>query len=81
MFCGFTDAIEVFDVSAPGEGVRLFTRPTKKSKDGLRGMFPPPPAVYLSNAPNRHYIFFSLLPRLFRAICGGHVLILDRSAL
>ena len=81
MFCGFTDAIEVFDISAPGEGTRLFTRPTKKSKDGLRGMFLTLSVVYLPRAPNRHYIFLSLLPRLFRAICGGNILILHRSTL
>lgn len=29
--------MEVFDLNVPGEGLRLLTRPTKKSKDGLRG--------------------------------------------
>ena len=32
------DAIEVFDVGAPGEGTRLATTPSKKSKDGLKGI-------------------------------------------
>ena len=37
LYCGFEDAIEVFDVHYPGEGTRLRTVPTKKSRDGLRG--------------------------------------------
>ncbi|KIY48796.1 WD40 repeat-like protein [Fistulina hepatica ATCC 64428] len=38
LYCGFEDAIEVFDVNKPGEGTRLATTPSKKSKDGLRGI-------------------------------------------
>ncbi|KAK7684384.1 hypothetical protein QCA50_012331 [Cerrena zonata] len=38
LYCGFEDAIEVFDLHAPGEGTRLHTTPTKKSKDGLKGI-------------------------------------------
>ncbi|VDC05093.1 unnamed protein product [Peniophora sp. CBMAI 1063] len=38
LYCGFEDAIEVFDVAAPGEGTRLATTPSKKSKDGLKGI-------------------------------------------
>ncbi|GLB44392.1 putative WD40 repeat-like protein [Lyophyllum shimeji] len=38
LYCGFEDAIEVFDVSRPGEGTRLPTTPSKKSKDGLKGI-------------------------------------------
>lgn len=38
LYCGFEDAIEVFDVSYPGEGIRLPTTPSKKSKDGLKGI-------------------------------------------
>ncbi|KAG8795584.1 hypothetical protein FRC12_012323 [Ceratobasidium sp. 428] len=39
LYCGFEDAIEVFDVHHPGaEGTRLHTVPTKKSRDGLRGI-------------------------------------------
>ncbi|KAF8741825.1 WD40 repeat-like protein, partial [Rhizoctonia solani] len=30
LYCGFEDAIEVFDVHCPGEGTRLHTIPTKK---------------------------------------------------
>ena len=37
LYCGFEDAIEVFDLSRPGEGTRLHTTPSKKSKDGLKG--------------------------------------------
>ena len=39
LYCGFEDAIEVFDVHSPGEGERLATTPSKKSKDGLKGKF------------------------------------------
>ncbi|KAK7433912.1 hypothetical protein VKT23_020487 [Stygiomarasmius scandens] len=38
LYCGFEDAIEVFDVAHPGEGTRLATTPNKKSKDGLKGI-------------------------------------------
>ncbi|KAF7325105.1 hypothetical protein MKEN_00553600 [Mycena kentingensis (nom. inval.)] len=39
LYCGFESAIEVFDVSKPGdEGLRLLTSLTKKSKDGLKGI-------------------------------------------
>lgn len=38
LYCGFEDAIEVFDISRPGEGTRISTTPSKKSKDGLKGM-------------------------------------------
>ncbi|KAG8706258.1 hypothetical protein FRC08_001178 [Ceratobasidium sp. 394] len=39
LYCGFEDAIEVFDVHCPGaEGTRLHTVPTKKSRDGLKGI-------------------------------------------
>ncbi|KIP12211.1 hypothetical protein PHLGIDRAFT_371864 [Phlebiopsis gigantea 11061_1 CR5-6] len=38
LYCGFEDAIEVFDLHAPGEGTRLHTTPTKKSRDGLKGI-------------------------------------------
>jgi hypothetical protein len=40
-YCGYLDAIEIFDLNLPGEGTRLLTRPTKKSKDGVRGTFLP----------------------------------------
>ncbi|KAF8907598.1 hypothetical protein CPB84DRAFT_1744519 [Gymnopilus junonius] len=36
LYCGFEDAIEVFDISRPGEGTRIHTTPSKKSKDGLK---------------------------------------------
>ncbi|KAI9459342.1 hypothetical protein HD554DRAFT_2136882 [Boletus coccyginus] len=38
LYCGFEDTIEIFDVQRPGEGERLPTTPTKKSKDGLKGI-------------------------------------------
>ncbi|KAF8550970.1 hypothetical protein OG21DRAFT_1418815 [Imleria badia] len=38
LYCGFEDAIEIFDVQRPGEGKRLPTTPSKKSKDGLKGI-------------------------------------------
>jgi hypothetical protein len=37
LYCGFEDAIEEFDVSSPGEGTRLSTTPSKKTKEGLKG--------------------------------------------
>ena len=37
LYCGFEDAIEVFDVNYPGEGTRLATTPSRKSRDGLKG--------------------------------------------
>ncbi|KAI0350547.1 hypothetical protein OH77DRAFT_1430888 [Trametes cingulata] len=38
LYCGFEDAIEVFDINCPGEGTRLHTTPSKKSRDGLKGI-------------------------------------------
>ncbi|KAF9459530.1 WD40-repeat-containing domain protein [Collybia nuda] len=38
LYCGFEDAVEVFDFARPGEGTRLMTTPSKKSKDGLKGI-------------------------------------------
>ncbi|GBE86827.1 hypothetical protein SCP_1000690 [Sparassis crispa] len=38
LYCGFEDAIEVFDVYYPGEGTRLHTTPNKRSRDGLKGI-------------------------------------------
>ncbi|KAG0697486.1 WD40-repeat-containing domain protein [Suillus ampliporus] len=38
LYCGFEDAIEIFDIQHPGEGDRLPTTPSKKSKDGLKGI-------------------------------------------
>ncbi|KAI0799743.1 WD40-repeat-containing domain protein [Irpex lacteus] len=38
IYCGFEDAIEVFDTQYPGEGTRWHTTPSKKSRDGLKGI-------------------------------------------
>ncbi|KXN86954.1 Telomerase Cajal body protein 1 [Leucoagaricus sp. SymC.cos] len=38
IYCGYEDAIEVFDVLQPGEGTRIATTPSRKSKDGLKGI-------------------------------------------
>ncbi|KAJ6480378.1 WD40-repeat-containing domain protein [Mycena sanguinolenta] len=40
LYCGFENAIEVFDVGRPGpsEGTRLHTSPSKQSRDGLKGI-------------------------------------------
>ncbi|THH08940.1 hypothetical protein EW146_g8830 [Bondarzewia mesenterica] len=38
LYCGFEDAIEVFDLNCPGEGTRLPTTPSRKSRDGLKGI-------------------------------------------
>lgn len=37
LYCGFEDAIEVFDLHVPGVGTRLHTTPNRKSRDGLKG--------------------------------------------
>ncbi|KAK7052613.1 Telomerase Cajal body protein 1 [Favolaschia claudopus] len=38
LYCGFQDAVEIFDVNRPGEGTRLPTSPSKKSRDGIKGI-------------------------------------------
>ncbi|KAI9511442.1 WD40 repeat-like protein [Russula earlei] len=38
LYCGFEDAVEVFDINNPGQGTRLATTPSKKSRDGLKGI-------------------------------------------
>ncbi|KAA1476466.1 WD40 repeat-like protein [Dentipellis sp. KUC8613] len=38
LYCGFEGAIEVFDLTCPGEGTRLLTTPSRKSRDGLKGL-------------------------------------------
>ncbi|KIJ51341.1 hypothetical protein M422DRAFT_43897 [Sphaerobolus stellatus SS14] len=38
IYCGFHNAIEVFDVNRPGEGERMLTTPSKKSRSGLKGI-------------------------------------------
>ncbi|GAA5834059.1 hypothetical protein JCM11251_003606 [Rhodosporidiobolus azoricus] len=39
LYCGFDNAIEIFDVSAPGAaGTRLSTTPTRSSKSGQKGI-------------------------------------------
>ncbi|KAF9510475.1 hypothetical protein BS47DRAFT_1319637 [Hydnum rufescens UP504] len=38
LYCGCEDFIEVFDVHRPGDGKRLPTSPSKKSKEGLKGI-------------------------------------------
>lgn len=38
LYCGYEDAIQVFDFQRPGEGTKLATRPTKKSKEGMKGI-------------------------------------------
>jgi telomerase Cajal body protein 1 len=59
IYCGFEDAIEVFDVQRPGndEGTRLHTTPSKKARDGLKGQnthpfSPGPPPVPLTLSLN-----------------------------
>jgi len=51
LYCGFQDAIEIFDVQRPGEGERLYTTPSKKSKDGLKGVC----SVHITNFPRRDF--------------------------
>ncbi|KLO15902.1 WD40 repeat-like protein [Schizopora paradoxa] len=38
LYCGYEDAIEVFDFLRPGEGTTIKTAPSKKSKDGMKGI-------------------------------------------
>ncbi|KAF8315780.1 WD40-repeat-containing domain protein [Cantharellus anzutake] len=38
LYCGCVDFIEIFDLQQPGDGVRLATTPSKKSRDGLKGI-------------------------------------------
>ncbi|KAJ6590851.1 hypothetical protein B0H10DRAFT_2091731 [Mycena sp. CBHHK59/15] len=38
LYCGFEDAIEVFDVARPAAGTRVHTTPSKKSRDGMKGI-------------------------------------------
>ncbi|OCB88842.1 WD40 repeat-like protein [Sanghuangporus baumii] len=38
LYCGYEDAIEVFDFQQPGEGTKLPTTPSKKSRDGMKGI-------------------------------------------
>ncbi|GAA6003221.1 WD40 repeat domain-containing protein [Rhodotorula paludigena] len=39
LYCGFENAIEIFDVGSPGaEGYRLHTTPTRSSKEGQKGI-------------------------------------------
>ncbi|THG97533.1 hypothetical protein EW145_g7598 [Phellinidium pouzarii] len=38
VYCGYEDAIEVFDFQRPGEGSKLPTTPSKKSRDGMKGI-------------------------------------------
>jgi len=47
--------------------------------DGLQGKIPPFSVNEFSEALNIRYLLFSPLPRLLWVICGGNILILDRS--
>ncbi|EJD01202.1 WD40 repeat-like protein [Fomitiporia mediterranea MF3/22] len=38
LYCGYEDAIEVFDFQRPGEGTKIATTPSKKSRDGMKGI-------------------------------------------
>ncbi|PVF91597.1 WD40 repeat-like protein [Serendipita vermifera] len=73
IYCGFLDAIEVFDLASPGEGTRLLTIPNKKSKDGLRGII-----SALSFCPDYSGLFaagtFNSSIGLFSEETGGQVL-------
>ncbi|PVF91746.1 hypothetical protein CPB86DRAFT_718900 [Serendipita vermifera] len=73
IYCGFLDAIEVFYLASPGEGTRILTIPTKKSKDGLRGII-----SALSFCPDYSGLFaagtFNSSIGLFSEETGGQVL-------
>jgi len=50
LYCGFDNAIEIFDVGRPGdEGYRLKTTRTRSSRDGQKGASDPPLLIILSN--------------------------------
>ncbi|KAG1807996.1 uncharacterized protein BJ212DRAFT_1449153 [Suillus subaureus] len=60
LYCGFEDAIEIFDIQQPGEGDRLPTTPSKKSKDGLKGIIS---SIAFSSSYD-YYAIGSLTPSL-----------------
>ncbi len=62
LYCGYEDAIEAFDISRPGEGTRIPTTPSRKSKDGLKGALTPSCSCFVSNLP------FCLLPGIVSAL-------------
>ncbi|KAF8321893.1 WD40-repeat-containing domain protein [Amanita rubescens] len=62
LYCGFENAIEAFDIHSPGEGVRLPTTPSKKSKDGLKGIISALAFSPTGSHTNAHYAAGSLTP-------------------
>ncbi|KAI0651027.1 hypothetical protein C8Q79DRAFT_931081 [Trametes meyenii] len=60
LYCGFEDAVEVFDIHCPGEGTRLHTTPSKKSRDGLKGIISA--LAFASDASSGLYAAGSLSP-------------------
>jgi len=52
LYCGYEDAIEVFDLQKPGEGSTIKTTPSKKSKDGMKGI-----VSSISFAPDQSGVF------------------------
>ena len=76
LYCGFEDAIEVFDVHRPGEGTRVHTTPSKKSRDGLKGFSSPcapladvRPHTVLIGRHHRRACFRAR--RVIRPLCRG----------
>ncbi|PFH45021.1 hypothetical protein AMATHDRAFT_163735 [Amanita thiersii Skay4041] len=62
LYCGFEDAIEVFDINRPGEGTRMHTTPSKKSKDGLKGIISALAFSPGASYPDTYYAAGSLTP-------------------
>ncbi|KAF9646530.1 WD40 repeat-like protein [Thelephora ganbajun] len=65
IYCGFEDAIEVFDVHRPGnnEGTRLHTTPSKKTKDGLKGIISS--VAFCPDQTNEYFAAGTLAPSNF----------------
>ena len=68
LYCGYEDAIEVFDFQRPGEGRKLATTPSKKSRDGMKGSAPFLSVISYLCLPHC-YLFFTIssffIPSLF----------------
>ncbi|THH33366.1 hypothetical protein EUX98_g830 [Antrodiella citrinella] len=62
LYCGFEDAIEVFDLQYPGEGTRLHTTPNKRSRDGLKGKLTPDTMTFATDLSSGVYAAGSLNP-------------------
>lgn len=72
LYCGYEDAIEVFDFQRPGEGTKIPTTPSKKSKEGMKGIFfknNERSRTWLTKLGRRHHFFNRICSRLFGSLC------------